>query len=99
MRARRRSSSNSTSNLNIFAALSPRIFARAVAETTHLALDCFRRMRPGSFGVRIVIRPHEVVDKVPFLRKLQYRAIFLKCRSAVAAEIFAGQALELWIRP
>jgi hypothetical protein len=69
--------------------LAENLRARIITKMTHLALDRFRRVRPGSFGVRIVIGPHEIIDQLPFLRELKPGAILLKGRSAVAAEIFA----------
>src|SRR5215472_13869937 len=72
---------------------------RLVAQMLHLALYRFRRMRPRTLGVRIVIGPHEVVYEVPLLREFKTGAVFLKCSGAVAAEILAGEFLELRISP
>src|SRR5258708_3834744 len=66
---------------------------------THLALDRLCRMRPRSFGVRIVVGPHEIIDKVPFLGEFEAGAIFLESRGAVRAKIIARQMLQLRIRP
>src|SRR5271168_3755465 len=64
-------------------------------EMSHLALDRLRRMGPGALGVRIVVRPEEIIDQVKAFGELQSGRVFLKGGSTVAAEVIAREMLQL----
>src|SRR5258708_5632192 len=47
-------------------------------QTAHLALDRFRRVRPRTFVMRIVIRPEKIADKVMLFGEFEPDRIVLK---------------------
>src|SRR5487761_1642556 len=59
--------------------------ALLVAKMRHLALDRFRRMRPRSFVMRIVIGPHEVAAQVVLRREVKSGSVLLERCETVAA--------------
>src|SRR5215467_12285889 len=73
--------------------------ALVFVEAAHLPLDRLGGMGPRALMMWIVIGPQEVVYQVELQCQSETRAVFLERHRTVGAKIFAGQHLELGIRP
>ena len=67
--------------------------ARPIRNRTHLALDRSSRMRPGTFVVRVIVRPHHVIDQAFRLDGAKPDMVLLKRREAMLAELLRR---KLW---
>src|SRR5882724_5069961 len=73
--------------------------ALVVIEMAHLALDGFRRMRPRTLMMRVVIGPQEIAHQVVLDREIEPDLVLLERCEAVGMEILAGQLLHFRKRP